>query len=168
MKRQWVETVPSKYIFLHSQGTHWPDQLDRAWVSNDGYSVSSRLLHTEMFGEVEHAVITRNQYHYPLGDEGEIPWIIMQEIKNELFGEERMAIEIFPPERYRIRKAHRICWHLWIFEEGKGVPLSIHPDHVRHQAVVNRGPSEWVAKNFFEGFELKYFGYEVVKCPKQL
>ena len=43
-------------------------------------------------------------------------WRAMQDIKNELFGHERMAIEYFPKESELIDDAN-IYW-LWIFPDG--------------------------------------------------
>ena len=58
-------------------------------MSNDGLQVTSRLLMTK-WGKVEHAAIT-----LPGGltrnGENEISWSLKMEIKNELFGENRLA-----------------------------------------------------------------------------
>lgn len=92
--RQWHKLPPPKA--LHEQfgvyhGT-WSAQLDRYWESNDGYSVSSRQIRTE-WGTVEHVTIQR------MNGGGDIPWAIKQEIKNELFGNQSTAIEVFPSKR---------------------------------------------------------------------
>jgi len=43
-------------------------------------------------------------------------WSKMQKIKNELFGEETMAIEYYPRES-KLTNDHNIYW-MWIFPEG--------------------------------------------------
>ena len=60
MSRKWTEIISPKY--MHDtlgvyQGT-WMPQMDRCWVSDDGYQVMSRLINTE-WGKVEHATIKR-------------------------------------------------------------------------------------------------------------
>ena len=59
MGRTWKEQVPPKYLQqreeLHLD--RWMLEMDRAWESNDGILVYSRLLNTGKFC-VEHVVIT--------------------------------------------------------------------------------------------------------------
>lgn len=43
-------------------------------------------------------------------------WKEMQRIKNEIFGEETMAIEYYPPES-KLLDDHNIYW-LWVFPQG--------------------------------------------------
>ena len=95
MERIWKETLAPAYLhdtFGIYQGI-WMPQMDRCWMSNDGLQVTSRLLMTK-WGKVEHAAIT-----LPGGltrnGENEISWSLKMEIKNELFGENRLAIHAF-------------------------------------------------------------------------
>ena len=57
--------------------------------------------------------------------ERDIPWSIKQAIKNELFGEDRLAIEVFPTEKALVDIMD--CYHLWVFPKGFKLPFGIHP-----------------------------------------
>ena len=91
----------------------WMREMDRAWISDDAhYSVMSRLLRTE-WGKVEHVTITAAEGVGQSDGSGDIPWAVKMQIKNELFGEKRLAIEVFPTQDRLVRE---------------GVPASIrHP-----------------------------------------
>jgi len=64
------------------------------------------------WGKVEHAAIT-----LPGGltrnGENEISWSLKMEIKNELFGENRLAIEVFPKSKNLVDIMD--VYHLWVF-----------------------------------------------------
>ena len=75
----------------------WQGEMDRCWVDNDAnICVCSRLIRTK-FGKVEHVTITKGTG--TRNGEGEITWAQKQQIKNELFGEDRFAIEVFPKQK---------------------------------------------------------------------
>lgn len=137
--RRWAKGFSMKQAHdqfgLYEHGI-WNKQMDRQWESDDGYSVSSRLLRTA-WGKVEHVAINKRG---PLTANGEkdIPWKIKMEIKNELFGEERPAIEIFPARKRLIDTCD--VYHLWVFEKGFEFPFGIHPQDETTPAV-NRGYS---------------------------
>ena len=150
--RKWLETISPKqtndYLGCYNQGV-WMKEMDRCWYSNDGYQVTSRLLFTE-WGKVEHAAITYNPYGFDsnktleeqwneMSSDGsrDIPWNIKQEIKNELWGEDRLAIEVFPQESHLIDAQD--CYHLWIMPKGFKMPFGIHPFKDKQCKVVNRG-----------------------------
>ena len=105
MSREWFDVVAPK--FLHDQcGVYhgiWMPQMDRCWYSDDGYQV------TEL----------------SFSGERDIPWSIKQAIKNELFGEDRLAIEVFPTEKALVDIMD--CYHLWVFPKGFKLPFGIHP-----------------------------------------
>ena len=143
MGRVWKEAIAPKYMhdMLGVYQGVWMPQMDRCWFSDDGFQVTSRLLITS-WGKVEHAAITRvrneNGEHI-LSDDGsqEIPWSVKQEIKNEVFGENRVAIEVFP-------MADRVVdvldvYHLWVFPKNVSLPFGIHPTKDKQVKVVNRG-----------------------------
>lgn len=111
----------------------WMPQMDRAWESDDGYSVMSRKIRTEI-GVVEHVTITRMGV---LKGKGDVPWAEKQRIKNELFGERAVAIEVFPDERNLVD----VCdvYHLWILPEKTKMPFGIHPTRDPQGIPVNRG-----------------------------
>ena len=46
---------------------------------------------------------------------GDIPWAVKMEIKNDLFGEKRVAVEAFPTQDRLVDVCD--CYHLWVFEK---------------------------------------------------
>lgn len=140
MSRKWYEMLSPKFIhenFNQYQGI-WMPQMDRCWQSDDGFQVTSRIIMTEL-GRVEHAAINRTGEEYLLVDDGsgDIPWRIKQEIKNELFGEDRVAIEVFPEESKLVDATD--TYHLWILPKGFKMPFGIHPTKNVPGKPVNRG-----------------------------
>lgn len=101
MGRVWKETIASNY--LHEQmGIYkgaWMPQMDRCWMSDDVFQVTSRLLMTE-WGKVEHAAITMVN-KLTMHGEGDLPWALKMEIKNEVFGENRLAIKVYGKKKPR-------------------------------------------------------------------
>jgi len=143
MSRVWKETIPPK--MLHDQfGIYqgvWMPQMDRCWNSDDGFQVMSRLLITD-WGKVEHATISRIHSivdgDFPTSDgSDDIPWALKQEIKNELFGENRVAVEVFPTEDKKVDVMD--IYHLWVFPKNYSLPFGIHPTKDKQCRVVNRG-----------------------------
>ena len=49
-------------------------------------------------------------------------WRHFQRIKNELAGENREALEIFPPEEFLVDTANQ--YHLWVMPEGQTTPFT--------------------------------------------
>lgn len=110
--------------------------MDRAWISEDQkYSVMSRLLRTE-WGKVEHVTITAAEGVGRSDGSGDIPWAVKMEIKNDLFGEKRVAVEVFPTQDRLVDVCD--CYHLWVFEKGFQLPFGIHPRD-KKTVTVNRG-----------------------------
>ena len=151
--RKWKETISPKqandFMGCYEHGT-WLKEMDRCWMSDDGYQVTSRLLFTE-WGKVEHAAITYNPEGFA-NDENidmrierlttndgsrDISWNTKQEIKNELWGKDRVAIEVFPQEKNLINAID--CYHLWIMPKGFKMPFGIHPTKDVQCKVINRG-----------------------------
>jgi hypothetical protein len=95
-------------------GRGWFGELDRAW-SNGIYAVMSRAVQTQ-WGEVEHVCI-RN-----VGN-SDIPWRDKQRIKDELFGADRVAVEVFPESGDLVDDAG--MYHLWILPAGYRLPFSL-------------------------------------------
>jgi hypothetical protein len=52
-------------------------------------------------------------------------WRILQDIKNQIAGSDRYAIEIYPPESQVTDTAN--IYHLWVFEEGCGPKVGLLP-----------------------------------------
>ncbi len=140
MGRVWNNVVAPR--FLHDQfGVYkglWMPQMDRCWFSDDGYQVMSRLLQTE-WGKVEHVAISRMDEEHALSFHGErdIPWAVKQEIKNELFGENRPAIEVFPTKKALVDVQD--CYHLWVFPKNFKLPFGIHPTQDPQCRYIPRG-----------------------------
>lgn len=141
MSRKWSETLSPKY--MHDtlgvyQGV-WMPQMDRCWNSNDGYQVMSRLINTD-WGKVEHATIiklTKDGTQFSMNGERDIPWSVKQEIKNEIFGEKRLAIEVFPKEANLVDVMD--VYHLWVFPKDFDLPFGIHPFRDKPGRPINRG-----------------------------
>lgn len=138
--RIWKETLAPKY--LHDaigvyQGA-WMPEMDRCWMSNDGYQVTSRILMTE-WGKVEHAAISfcDDANLFSVNGERDIPWAVKQQIKNELFGEKRLAIEVFPKQKNLVDVMD--VYHLWVFPKDFDLPFGIHPIRDKRCRVISRG-----------------------------
>ena len=139
-KRIWKETLAPKY--LHDvlgvyRGILMPD-MDRCWLSNDGYQVTSRIISTD-WGKVEHAAIQIINDNAFLSANGErdIPWAVKQQIKNELFGEKRLAIEVFPKQKNLVDVQD--VYHLWVFPKDFDLPFGIHPIRDKQCKAISRG-----------------------------
>ena len=89
---------------------------NRRWFEEWHFIISNRVRHfTKMDVETE----------LTFSGERDIPWSIKQAIKNELFGEDRLAIEVFPTEKALVDIMD--CYHLWVFPKGFKLPFGIHP-----------------------------------------
>ena len=135
---KWTETITPKQAAeeLGVPYHGWMREMDRAWISEDQkYSVMSRLLRTE-WGKVEHVTITAAEGVGRSDGSGDIPWAVKMEIKNDLFGEKRVAVEVFPTQDRLVDVCD--CYHLWVFEKGFQLPFGIHPRD-KKTVTVNRG-----------------------------
>lgn len=148
--RKWVEVISPKQanniLGCYDKGV-WLKEMDRAYFSDDGYEVTTRLIETEV-GKVEHACISYHpdrkedkdlyQTILDVKNDGsfDIPWNIKQEIKNEVFGKDRVAIEVFPAEKNLVDAAD--CYHLWIMPKNYKMPFGISHRDVQCKAI-NRG-----------------------------
>lgn len=137
----WIKGVPPKmaHDVLGVYHGNWLPEMDRCWIrKEDGTCVCSRLLRTPI-GKVEHVTITRKATSENLvtGKKGDFTWAEKQEIKNELFGTKRAAVEVYPSEDRLVDVMD--VYHLWVFEKGFRLPFGIHPKE--YQKAVNRGYS---------------------------
>ena len=135
----WIKAVPPK--MLHDQfGIYhgqWMPEMDRCWIrEEDGVCVSSRLLRT-LWGKIEHVTITHKSDGLKVSADGSkgFTWAEKQQIKDELFGENRVAVEVYPPKDRLIDTAD--VYHLWVFEKNFRLPFGIHPKE--YQKAINRG-----------------------------
>lgn len=139
----WTKGIAPKMLhdeFGVYQG-NWMPEMDRCWMDFDrGYQVCSRLIRTK-FGKVEHATITRirtdskEEFTINTGGSAPIVWAEKQMIKNELFGENRFAIEVYPKEDRLVDVTD--TYHLWVFDKKMNMPFGIHPKE--HVKAINRG-----------------------------
>lgn len=97
-------------------GSGWCRELDRAYVKDNKYVAMMRNIDTS-WGTVEHVCI-RNV------DNTDIPWAEKQRIKNELIGDERIAIEVFPKVSELVDDAN--MYHLWVLPEDMKLPFSLY------------------------------------------
>jgi len=137
----WIKGIPPK--MMHDQlGIYkgqWMPEMDRCWIrKEDGTCVCSRLIRTQ-FGNVEHVTITRETTDENLltGKKGDFTWAEKQQIKNELFGTKRAAVEVYPAEDRLVDVMD--VYHLWVFEKGYKMSFGIHPKE--YQKAINRGYS---------------------------
>lgn len=131
--RRWIK-MPSMKALHETLGVYsgsWSRQMDRYWESNDGYTVSSRLIRTAI-GQVEHVAISRLT-----PEKGDIPWAVKQEIKNELFGANAIAIEVFPAKKHLVD----VCdvYHLWVLPKNSVIPFGLHPTRDPECPAIERG-----------------------------
>lgn len=96
-------------------GDGWFGELNHVYVSNDKkYCVMTRDLDTSI-GLVTHACL-RNQGSIETNWNGtDISWAEKQRIKNEIFGEEALAIELFPKNSALVDQAN--MYHLWVLHD---------------------------------------------------
>ena len=137
-----VKVMPPKfmhdYFGLYPDGPNrlgWHGEMDRSWIDNDAdICVCSRLIRTQ-FGNVEHVTISKGTGTND--GTGEVTWAEKMQIKNELFGENRFAIEIFPKQKNLVD----VCdvYHLWVFDKKVDMPFGIAKGE--YQKAVNRGYS---------------------------
>ena len=136
--RKWIKGMSPRQLnsIMPVYKGDWMQQMDRYWESDDGYSVMSRLLRTA-WGKVEHVTIQKMNKKLSSDGSNDIPWAVKQSIKNELFGENRLAIEVFPEEKRLVD----VCdvYHLWVFEKGFELPFGIHPKEKSKMQYINRG-----------------------------
>lgn len=97
---------------------------DEIWINDLYQAVLRRMVRN---GETDpppnnsgmlHISIHRHD-RWPIGD-----WRHMQQIKNELAGPERTAVEIYPPESELVDSSNE--YHLWVLDEGVDLPFAFH------------------------------------------
>jgi len=135
----WIKCVTPKQLneVAHVYHGQWNPEMDRCWIrKEDGTCVSSRLLRTA-WGKVEHVTISRRLIGGKLRTDGsgDFTWAEKYQIKNELFGENRAAIEVYPKTARLVDMAD--VYHLWVFDKKMDIPFGIHPKE--YQPAINRG-----------------------------
>ena len=137
----FVKGIPPK--MLHDKmGIYnglWMPEMDRCWMDYDrGYQVCSRMIKTK-FGNVEHVTIVKlrkkGEEIIATGGTRPVSWNEKMMIKNELFGENRFAIEVYPKQDRLVDVTD--TYHLWVFDKKTEMPFGIHPKE--HIKAINRG-----------------------------
>lgn len=137
----FIKAVPPKLMHdlfgMYSGGARlgWHGEMDRCWIDNDSnICVCSRLIRTK-FGNIEHVTISKGTG--TADGRGEVTWAEKMQIKNELFGENRFAVEVFPKQKNLVD----VCdvYHLWVFDKKLEMPFGI--ARKEYQPAVNRGYS---------------------------
>lgn len=95
----------------------WLFGIDRAY-SNGLYAVLVRRLDADDAGRLHLAIRTPTNQ--------EPPWRDLQRIKNELFGSERFAVQVCPPNSRLIDQAD--MYHLWVMPVGYEPGFGLHHD----------------------------------------
>jgi len=94
--------------------TTWRN-LQTAYL-NDFYSVQVYHVETD-WGQVTHAIVREHEEREP-------PWRDLQRIKNELFGSERVAVQVYPRVTEVVDQAN--LYHLWLLPVGMSLPFGLH------------------------------------------
>ena len=135
----WIKAVTPKQLneLTGVYKGQWMPEMDRCWIrEEDQVMVCSRLLRTK-WGNVEHVTITRGLKDNILTIDGSsgFTWAEKQQIKNELFGDNRDAVEVYPKESKLVDTAD--VYHLWVFDKKFEMPFGIHPKQFK--PAVKRG-----------------------------
>lgn len=112
-KNKWIEKPSPKAL---KQGSGWFAQMNKCYTYNGKYAAMTREIKTE-WGKVIHCCF-RNL------DGTDMKWAEKQWLKDSLFGEDRLAIEVYPQKDRLVDAAN--MYHLWVFEEGFELPFGIH------------------------------------------
>lgn len=113
--RDVVEMTMKHYDMPEEQARAWLEEEHRQsrYFVNDLYQVM--VAPCGMDNKMLHLNIRRR-------DGGMVrDWRHFQQIKNEIAGPEREAVEIFPAESRKVDTTNK--WHLWVFPEGFRVEL---------------------------------------------
>ncbi|MDO5061879.1 MAG: hypothetical protein Q4D77_01775 [Peptostreptococcaceae bacterium] len=127
--KHWIREIAPKGQMQNKGKTDWFSNLDKCFRQGRKYCVLARQIKTQ-WGIVEHICI-RN------AESTDIPWAEKQRIKNELYGENRIAIEVYPSKDRLVDSVN--MYHLWIMPEGFEMPFGIHEndkpcEHVDREA----------------------------------
>jgi len=108
---EWVEgRSPKEQGFGHG----WANEFNTAF-KNDLFAVLCRPVETR-WGSAVHIAIKN-------ATSSDIPWAHKQRIKNELFGDDRIAIEVFPTEEDLVDAGN--MYHLWIMPLRFRLPFTL-------------------------------------------
>ena len=127
------ETARERKQRINATLAHWRS-CGRAYVSVDhALKSSSRSRYlvgfyanatysVQVYDKFEHAGITWLLIRRH--DEGkDFPWYDLQHAKNSIVGEDRLAVEVFPPEAELVDDAN--IRHLWVYPRGHQLPFGL-------------------------------------------
>lgn len=109
---QWEDR--SRTLIHHPINQRRPGAIRSAFV-NQVMSVQVSVDATD-WGEVTHLWIKRH-------DGKPVTWREMQRVKNELVGDERLGMEVYPPRSEVVDVAN--MYHLWVLPEGFRLPFGL-------------------------------------------
>lgn len=104
LRGDWGEWQITNLLDGIPGGSGWCREVMRAY-SNNLYAVLVRPFKDEEGNEIVHCAIRTASSLEP-------PWRDMQRIKNELFGEERTAVQVMPHQSELIDEAD--MYHMWV------------------------------------------------------
>ena len=78
---------------------------------------------------------------------------VKMEIKNELFGENRAAIEVYPKEKNLVDVMD--VYHLWVFPKEFDLPFGLHPTRDEQCRWIRRGCPKDISRLVENGKGLK-------------
>lgn len=115
---EWDRIVPTE----QQKAEHPISENVSVCYSNNRYGVQVYECFIEKLGLAGETItqVTIGRH----GDLESITWDELQRIKNELIGEDRVAIEIYPPVRQLVNQAN--LRHLWVFHQGYTLPFGLH------------------------------------------
>lgn len=91
----------------HKLILHTIKEIKEAYVSNET-SVQVSFFNHDKYGEITHLWIRRHDGK-PLG------WTQLQRIKNEIVGDDQLAVQVFPKESNKVDQAN--MYHLFTFPD---------------------------------------------------
>lgn len=106
---RWSELKPP-------QSVGWLSEVSRH-AENGVFAALIRDIDAPTIGKVTHVAITI------VGNATDLTWTERQRIKNELFGRERVAVEVMPPESELVDGAN--MYHMWVMPAGYVMPFSL-------------------------------------------
>lgn len=117
----WTSEKSPKELSI---GNGWFAEIDTVLIDKDKkHCVQIRTIENE-WGTMKHAVI-RNK------NGTDIPWAVKQKIKDQIFGYQAVAVEVFPPKDELVDHAN--MYHLWILPEGFTLPFTIYGGDTNEQ-----------------------------------
>jgi hypothetical protein len=100
---------------IRRRGVAKPEWMESVYM-DDRHMVMTSLVDTE-WGQVTQLLVRRHDLQ-PVRS-----WKDMQRIKNAVCGEERVAVEVYPPESELVDDAN--IYHLWVMPAGFRLPFGL-------------------------------------------